>query len=88
MAETAASRLEKLKQRKAKLEAEIAKAEAADKKAARANDTRRKILIGAAMLAEMEAEPSFRDGVRRILDRRLTQDRDRELLADFLNPPS
>lgn len=84
MAETAASRLEKLKQRKAKLEAEIAKAEATEKKAARANDTRRKILIGAAMLAEMEAEPSFRDGVRRILDRRLTQDRDRELLADLL----
>ena len=84
MTETPASRLEKLKQRKAKLDAEIAKAEATEKKAARAKDTRRKILIGAAMLAEIEAEPTFRDGLRRILDRRLTQERDRELLADLL----
>ena len=84
MTETPASRLEKLKQRKAKLDAEIAKAEATEKKAARAKDTRRKILIGAAMLAEIEAEPTFRDGLRRILDRSLTQERDRELLADLL----
>jgi hypothetical protein len=85
MTEIVASRIEKLKQRKAKLEAEIAKAEATEKKAARAKDTRRKILVGAAILAEIEAEPSLKGVLQDILKRRLTQDRDRELLADLLN---
>ena len=85
MTEIVASRIEKLKQRKAKLEAEIARAEATEKKAARAKDTRRKILIGAALLAEIEQEPSLRGVLQDILKRRLTQDRDRELLADLLN---
>jgi septal ring factor EnvC (AmiA/AmiB activator) len=85
MSETVTSKLEKLKQRKAKLEAEIAKAETANRKAARAKETRRKILVGAAILAEIEAEPSLKGVLQDILKRRLTQDRDRELLADLLN---
>jgi hypothetical protein len=84
MSETASSRLEKLKERKAKLEAEIAKAEAVERKAARAKDTRRKILIGAAILAEAEAEPEMMQILRGILDRRLTQERDRVLFPDLL----
>lgn len=85
MSEPASNRLEKLKQRKAKLEAEIAKAETVERKAARVKDTRRKILVGAVILAELEAEPPLRTIVQEILKRRLTQERDRDLLADLLN---
>ena len=67
------------------LEAVFAMAVGPVKKAARAKDTRRKILIGAALLAEIEQEPSLRGVVQDILKRRLTQERDRELLADLLN---
>ena len=85
MSEPTRSRLDKLKQRKAKLEAEIAKAETVERKAARAKDTRRKILVGAAILAELEAEPHLRTIVQEILNRRLTQERDRALLADLVD---
>lgn len=85
MSEPTSNRLEKLKQRKAKLEAEIAKAETVERKAARVKDTRRKILVGAAILAELEADPRLRVMVQEILKRRLTQERDRDLLADLLN---
>jgi hypothetical protein len=85
MSETVASKLEKLKQRKAKLDAEIARAQKSERERQRSQDTRRKILIGAAILAEIEQEPSLRGVVQDILKRRLTQDRDRELLADLFN---
>jgi len=85
MSEPTSNRLAKLKQRKAKLEAEIAKAETVERKAARVKDTRRKILVGAAILAELEAEPHLRTIVQEILNRRLTQERDRALLADLVD---
>jgi hypothetical protein len=84
MSETPASRLEKLKQRKAKLDAEIARAEKAERERQRSHETRRKILVGAAVLAEIEAEPSLRGVVQDILRRRLTQERDRALFPDLL----
>ena len=84
-AETPTSKLEKLKQRKAKIDAEIAREQKAERERQRSKDTRRKILVGAAILAEIESEPSLRGVVQDILKRRLTQDRDRELLADLLN---
>jgi large subunit ribosomal protein L7/L12 len=84
MSETATSKLEKLKQRKAKLDAEIAQAEKAERERQRSQETRRKILVGAAVLAEIEAEPSLKGVLQDILQRRLTQDRDRALFPDLL----
>jgi hypothetical protein len=83
--DTPTSRLEVLKQRKAKLEAEIARMEKGERARQRSQETRRKILVGAAVLAEMEAEPSLKGVIQDILKRRLTQARDRALLADLLN---
>lgn len=84
MTEAKTSRLEKLKARHAKLAADIAKAEAAERKAERAKDTRRKILIGAAILSELEERKTLRPMLSGILDRRLTQERDRALFPDLL----
>lgn len=85
MSETAASKLEGLMQRKAKLEAEIARAKKSERERQRSQETRRKILIGAAILAEIDQEPSLKGVLQDILKRRLTQERDRELLADLFN---
>lgn len=82
--DTPASKLEKLRQRREKLNAEIARAEKAERDRQRAQDTRRKIVLGAALLSELEQDPALRAQVRGILSRRLTQERDRALLADLL----
>ncbi len=86
MNDTPTTRLEKLQQRQAKLAAEIAREQKAARERERAQDTRRKILVGAAILSELEAEPHLRGMVQAILKRRLTQERDRDLLADLLRP--
>lgn len=86
MNDTPTTRLEKLQQRQAKLAAEIAREQKAARERERAQDTRRKILVGAAILSELEAEPHLRGMVQAILKRRLTQERDRDLLADLLGP--
>ena len=87
MSDAKESRLEKLKQRKARLEAQITRAEQTERQAERRRDTRRKILIGAAVLAELDSRPDWQAVLTGILDRRLTQGRDRALLADLLPPP-
>ena len=66
------------------LEAAEARAEKAERERQRSHETRRKILVGAAVLAEIEAEPSARGVVQDILRRRLTQERDRALFPDLL----
>ncbi len=86
MNDTPTTRLEKLQQRQAKLAAEIAREQKAARERERVQDARRKILVGAAILSELEAEPHLRGMVQAILKRRLTQERDRDLLADLLGP--
>jgi len=53
----------------------------------RREDTRRKILAGAWLLAEIEREPAFRERIRRELDGFLAEPRDRALFADLFGPP-
>ncbi|WP_199194731.1 hypothetical protein [Phyllobacterium phragmitis] len=67
-----------LLQRKAKLESDLAKLRAREKNAARRDDTRRKIVLGGALLAAMEsgAAPS---GIGRMLVARFVTDRDKKL---------
>lgn len=84
MTEANASRLQRLKARQAQLAAQIAAAEQAERKAARTLDTRRKILLGAALLAELDTAPGLRPVVAEILNRRLTHARDRAAVADLL----
>ncbi|CAI9400145.1 hypothetical protein ANOBCDAF_00424 [Pleomorphomonas sp. T1.2MG-36] len=70
--------LSALKQRKAELESRLAHTETALKSAKRADDSRRKIIIGGAVLAAMRAGEIDGSTVRGILGRHVA-DRDKRL---------
>ena len=76
---------EKLKERLKQLDAEQrrkeSQARAKATKQARADDTRRKILLGSMYLAKMEANPEFKANIMNGLDSYLKTDRDRELFG-------
>jgi hypothetical protein len=74
------SQLEALRQRAAKLKAQMATLEAKEKAKARTEDTRLKVLIGAAFLADVEQHEETRAGVKAVLERAITAPRDREFL--------
>lgn len=70
---------EKLKQLKALKQKQEAQKRAAEAKKSRADDTRRKILIGAMMLEQMEKNEATKASVISKLDTFLTRPDDREL---------
>lgn len=74
------SKLDALLQRKAALEAQIAKEEAKRKSLSRKEDTRLKVIVGAAMIANAELHPETRGGVVEVLQKAVTAPRDREFL--------
>ncbi len=78
------SRLETLRAKKAALEAEIAKLNAAQASAQRKLDTRKKILIGAVVMEEANANPKVADWLNGQLNKGLKAARDR---AVFGLPP-
>lgn len=67
-----------LLQRKAKLESDLARLRAQEKNAARKDDTRRKIVLGGALLAAMESG-ALSSEIGRKLVSRFVADRDRKL---------
>ena len=75
-----------LKAREDALRKRRAELEAAQTKEARKTDTRRKIILGGALLARCQHNPQFAALVRAELAQAITKDRDRELLANWLNP--
>jgi len=85
MTEKTADRLSKLKQRKAQLEQQIAAAESKAQSAARKLDTRRKIIIGGAMLAAMDNSPGLGAMVRAALAQHVTRPNDRAAVAELLD---
>ena len=76
---TIASLEAKLKQAKAKKQQIEARKRALETKEERANDTRRKILVGAAILAKVERGEWPRDKLLNMLDASLTRPDDRAL---------
>ena len=79
----ASSKLEKLLEKQRQLEAQISQITAREKEEERKKDTRRKILIGGAVLASFRRGDFPKDRLITLLDKRLTSDRDRALF-DFL----
>lgn len=75
-------REKQLLQRKAKLESDLARVRKAAKDADRRDDTRRKIIIGAALLRAIE-EGKIPPTVGKLLQTLMT-DRDRKLFDDFV----
>ena len=72
-------RIEALRVRRAEIDAELSRLSARARADSRKQDTRRKILIGAVILQEMQDKPEFRDYVHSLLKARLSKPRDREL---------
>lgn len=70
---------EKLKQAKALKQKVEARAKAAENKQKRAADTRRKILVGAAILAKVERGEWPKDKMLEMMGQQLTRDDDRAL---------
>lgn len=75
-----AGKVETLRQRKARLEAQIAAIEAAEKAKQRKEDTRLKVLVGAGILADIAKHPETRGGIEAVLRRAIIAERDREFL--------
>ena len=75
-------RLETLKERKIKIEQQIAALKARDTAQERKDMTRLKVLIGAAMLADLKINPDLAALVDRVLQRAITEKRDIEFLQN------
>lgn len=79
-----AERIAKLKKRRESLTAELNTLAAKAKKEARRNETRRKIVVGAAVLAAMERDPGLAPQLGRLLRRFVTRDHDKAVVADLM----
>lgn len=71
----------KLAELKARKQAIEARAKAAESKKNRATDTRKKILIGAAVLAQIENNAEEQERTKKMLDKFLTKEADRKLFG-------
>jgi hypothetical protein len=74
------SKLETLREKFKKVQAQIGQFEAKEKAKARKEDTRLKVLIGAAHLADAQQHEETRRGVMAVLERAITAQHDREFL--------
>jgi hypothetical protein len=73
-------KIEALKKRKAQIDKQIAAAEARLKTKERKEDTRLKVLIGAAMLADSKINPQTIGLIETVLSRAITEKRDQDFL--------
>jgi hypothetical protein len=81
---SAAERVAWLRQRKARIENQLAAIEARDRAAARKRDTRRKIIVGAAALTHAERDPGFRDALKAALRSAVSRPVDQAAIADLV----
>lgn len=78
-------RIAALEARKAQLDARLAAARARQARIAKSLDTRRKILVGAAVLRARADDASLADWLAERLDRFLQRPADREVCRDLLS---
>lgn len=82
-------KIAELSKRQGQLEAQRLSLLASKKAADRKIDTRRKIIVGAAVLAHADLHPDFSTTLRGILSVAVQRDVDRRDIADLLgNPPA
>lgn len=74
------SKLETLREQQARIAARITEMERVENAKARKRDTRIKVLVGAACMADAGIHDATKGALRSILDRAVKADRDRELL--------
>lgn len=73
------TKLERLLEKEAQLKAQIQQAKAAERTLEKKKDTRRKILIGAAVMARVDNEEWPKDDLLRMMDGFLTRPNERDL---------
>lgn len=77
-------RLQKLQERRDQLNAQLAAMEAKAKQTQKKQDDRRKILLGALLLTDLDSRPELRTYVAERLPGFLVRPEDRKLFADLL----
>lgn len=77
------TRLEKLIQKRKQIDAQIQQANAIERTKRRKEDTRRKIIVGALAIENMELHPdgAFTRELQRVLNEHVTRPKDRELIG-------
>ena len=86
MRRSASERRAALEEKKKQIEAELAALSARERAAVRKKDTRRKIIIGAAVLAHAELDSAFAIRLREVVNLAVQRPVDREVIADLLSP--
>lgn len=81
---TKADRIAALERQKAEITAKLKNLSAQEATRKRKEDTRRKIIIGAAVLAHAEIDSAFGRQLRAVLGKSVTRPIDRKVLADLL----
>ncbi len=82
-----ADRIAELQAKKEKLAGRLSRLQSSAKSEARKRETRRKIVIGAAVLAQIEHDKGFALLLRDALNKSVSRDQDREIIADLLASP-
>ena len=77
-------RIARIKQQREALAQRLNALEQKSKSEARKRDTRRKIIVGGAVIAQMEKMPDFANLVRVVLNAAVGRQNDREAIADLL----
>ena len=77
----ATDKLTALRERQARILAKIEQLETQEKKQARKDETRLKILVGAAIMADGKIHPETTKFIKAVLSRAVTAPRDQEFLA-------
>lgn len=84
MAKPITDKIAALKARQEELAAQLSALTAKAKVEDRKRDTRRKIVIGGAILAALETDTGLADTLRRVLTAHVTRPMDRDVVSDFL----
>ena len=84
MAKQASDRIAELKAKKEQLAIRLAKLEAVEKAKDRKLDTRRKIIVGGAVLAAMDEDAALATQIRALLAAAVEREADRDAVADLL----
>ncbi|MBI1273327.1 MAG: mobilization protein C [Alphaproteobacteria bacterium] len=83
---TKADRIALLERQKAEITAKLRTLSAQETTRKRKEETRRKIIIGAAVLAHAATDPAFGAQLRGVLGKSVTRPVDRKVVADLLGP--
>lgn len=81
---SSSERIAELAERKKQIEAKLASLAARERQDARKRDTRRKVVVGAAVLAHAELDEQFAAALRDALAKAVLRPADREAVADLL----